>query len=98
MTKAQEDRRTDFAAVRGSNTAMRSALRRLVRGYRGERSSPVTTRQIRNHFAATGWDTVNGAILDMLADGELDCAKSSLGDRAATVYYLPETQAEEDSG
>lgn len=96
MTKAQDDRRTNFCKVSNPTWSMRSALTRFVRGYRGPRENPVTTSQIRKHFAATEWHFVNEAILDMLADGTLDCLKNGIGDRAATVYVIPETEADKD--
>lgn len=87
-TLAQQDRILDFSKVKDPGRAMRNAVLRFVRGYRGQRKTEVSTRQIQKHFVATPWDFVHAQVLNLLVDGRLDCGRNGLSDRAGVSYVV----------
>lgn len=86
MTKCQEDRSVDWSRVRSKDpvASMRAAIVRYVGGYRGERTEPVTTAQIRRHFRATPIEFLQNALTDAVVRGEVVALQRNL--RSGRLY------------
>lgn len=91
MSLAKQDRAIDWSAVKGDAlAAMRRAVLRFVRGYRGERKNEVTRKQILDWFKGTPSEFVEDAILDAVTRDELRPCRAALVQRSnsKTVYEI----------